>query len=383
MIMKNQSIIFRNKISSFDESNSNIEAARGFAALLVAFFHIRVIAWIGIREYHHAYGVNFSLNSLLSYITFPITYGAIGVPIFFVISGYCIHKNQATKLKENKNYKLAVSNFLYRRFVRIYPVLIGALLLTYAFDTASSNFHPLNERLGDLSPMNFLGNVLALQGITSTTYGSDGALWTLSLEIQFYLFYSIVFKSVTKIGNKKTFLAILFINIASYFTFERHGIIIFTSYWLCWYIGAFLAELEVRENGVPSNITCAIASTLLILFGAIISGKSQYFSFQIWAIGFAFLLILIFNNPSFFRSKFRVFFEKIGEFSYSLYIIHIPIAVFLTSWIFNSKKPASIFYSLIFLAIAVLFAYVFHLLIERPSMKWIRHARSQRSRSLS
>src|SRR6516225_6215938 len=132
------------------DSTRNVEAMRGIAAMIVAYFHCRVIAWVGIREYIAGHHALFSLDTVLAYLTIPFVWGSIGVPIFFVISGYCIHRSYAARLARNPLYQLDAGDFLLRRFIRIYPVLFCALLLTFALDSFSASYWPHNDRLGDI-----------------------------------------------------------------------------------------------------------------------------------------------------------------------------------------------------------------------------------------
>ena len=129
---------------SIDDRDIAINAWRGFAALLVAYFHCRQITWIGIQQFHKT-GARFDLNTVFSYLTFPIAWGSAGVPIFFVISGYCIHRGTARKLLANPAAPFDTGNFLMRRFARIYPVLLAALVLTYVLDTFSLGFTPVSR----------------------------------------------------------------------------------------------------------------------------------------------------------------------------------------------------------------------------------------------
>ena len=105
---------------SVEDKDIAINAWRGFAALLVAYFHCRQITWIGIQQFHKT-AAGFDLNTLFSYLTFPIAWGSAGVPIFFVISGYCIHRGTARKLLANPSAPFDTGNFLMRRFARILP----------------------------------------------------------------------------------------------------------------------------------------------------------------------------------------------------------------------------------------------------------------------
>src|ERR1700678_1844039 len=83
-----------------------IDAMRGFAALLVAYFHCRQVAWVGMESFHHSVSHALSFSSIVAYLTLPIAWGSAGVPIFFVISGYCIHRGGALRLVRDPNYRL-------------------------------------------------------------------------------------------------------------------------------------------------------------------------------------------------------------------------------------------------------------------------------------
>ena len=352
----------------------NVEVLRGVAAILVAYFHVRVIAWIGVRDYWHAHGTSVSINSLFAYLTFPVVWGAIGVPIFFVISGYCIHRSHAARIMRDSGYRVDAKIFWLRRFVRIYPVLFCALLLTLALDSLSLSFFPHNERLGNLGWSTFGMNLAALQGTIAPNYGSNGALWTLSLEIQFYVLYPLLFALERLVGKNKLLVGLAFLAICSYIAFERRGIVVFSSYWLSWYLGAYIADLQVSDARVPSAKRLSLIGGVLLIAGCGVSARNEYIGFQLWAVSFAAILIVVLQAKAW-KSIFARIFAKLGTFSYSIYIVHLPIFVLLTSWLFHSKKPDSIFYSFAFLIVAVGLAYVFHLAIERPAIRLLQSSR--------
>lgn len=358
-------------------TNRNVEALRGLAALVVAYFHCRVIAWIGIQQYAQTHHFAFSLDSLLAYATIPFGWGAIGVPVFFVISGYCIHRGPASRLRRTPQYTLYTWDFLRRRFVRIYPILLAALILTFVLDNASLRFFPHNDRLGDLGLATFAANLFALQGIFSPSYGSNGALWTLAIEIQFYAMYPLLFPVIRRLGATPTLLALAFVSIASYMLFERRGVVVFTSYWFSWYLGAYVAQLQIAGARPAPRAVCAAAIGLLAA-GCVVSFRSEYLAFQLWSLAFAPVLLSVCQVPDA-RSRLMRLLAKIGDFSYSLYIVHVPIFVFLVSWLFHSRKPDSILYSACFLCVAVAGAYLFYWCVERPVLRWLKTMSSRRT----
>ena len=59
-----------------------------------------------------------------------------------------------------------------------------------------------------------------------------------------------------------------------------------------------------------------------------------------------------------------------GDFSFSLYLIHLPIFVLLSSLLFRSSLQMSIWPSFGFMLVAVPIAYAFYRAVELPAMKW-------------
>ncbi|MDA0570554.1 acyltransferase family protein [Burkholderia gladioli] len=353
-----------------DNKDALIDALRGFAALLVAYFHCRQIVWIGMQAFHRAHGHALDPNALAAYLTFPFAWGSAGVPIFFVISGYCIHRNIALKLAAAPGTRLDVANFWARRFARIYPVLLAALLLTLALDLVSLQFTPVSHKIREIGWQAFLVNLLSLQGIAGQTYGSNGALWTLSLEVQFYAVYPLWFAMRKRIGIMPLVAAVAIVNLASAWLFERHDIQVFTSYWLSWTLGALIAELRAGRgaNRLPSR-GWYLAGAAGIALGCAAFHFGQYGAFQLWSLGFACYLYAAIARPAPSNALVRGF-AWFGEFSYSLYLIHLPLFVCLGSLLYRSQLQSAIWPSFMFLAAAIPLAWLFYRAVERPAMRW-------------
>ncbi len=224
------------RVSSVDDKDVAINAWRGIAALLVAYFHCRQVTWIGMQQFHR--GAPAWDANTVGYLTFPIAWGSAGVPIFFVISGYCIHRAMARRLAARLHASLDNGNFLLRRFTRIYPVLLTALVLTFVLDSFSAGFEPVSRKINPFDLHAFVVNVLSLQGIAGKTFGSNGALWTLSVEVQFYLVYPLLLMLRRRIDMRGVFAAVALVNVLSAAMFESHHVVVFTSYWLSWTLGA-------------------------------------------------------------------------------------------------------------------------------------------------
>ncbi|MFM0733660.1 acyltransferase [Paraburkholderia sediminicola] len=347
-----------------------IDAMRGFAALLVAYFHCRQVEWVGMQTFHQTVGHSFSLSTIAAYLTFPIAWGSAGVPIFFVISGYCIHRGGALRLAKNPDYRLDAGNFWVRRFARIYPVLLAALVLTLALDWVSLQLPPVNHKIREIGLQAFLVNLVSLQGVAGKTYGSNGALWTLSLEVQFYAIYPLLFALRRRLGMTSVLAIVAVINVVSAYVLERHDIQFFTSYWFSWMLGAWIAD--AKAHAAPDARSPAwlyVLAAAFIALGCAAFHFGQYGAFQFWAIGFAFYLYKALERRHADTPGVRLL-SRFGDFSFSLYLIHLPIFVLLSSILFRSSLQMSIWPSFGYMLVAVPVAYVFYRLVELPAMKW-------------
>ena len=101
-----------------------LDHIRGFAILSVfvyhcfgAAFHFSKLNWNGWFPDFHTRG---------SFLALPFTFGWAGVPIFFVVSGFCIH------LSHRRSSRKDMATFFTRRFFRIYlPYLVALLIFIY------------------------------------------------------------------------------------------------------------------------------------------------------------------------------------------------------------------------------------------------------------
>jgi peptidoglycan/LPS O-acetylase OafA/YrhL len=370
-----------------------IDAMRGMAALLVAYFHCRQVAWVGLHHFHQAMGFSLEPSVLLGYLTAPIAWGSAGVSLFFVISGYCIHRSPAARLAADPSYRLDAPIFWARRFARIYPVLVAALLLTLLFDSISLSLPPVNHKILSIGPKAFLISLFSLQGLLAHPYGSNGALWTLAIEVQFYVVYPLLFAARRRFGMPAVMAVIAAINVISGYLLEPVWIYFFTSYWFSWTLGAYLAERRVASANVAltprQTLSWRLAAAILALLGCAVFNYSvyigQYIAFQLWALGFACLMRTTLKTEGLPPARgaqsslpMRAL-ARCGLFSYSLYVIHLPIFICLQSVFFRSALQLSILPTFAFMPVAIGAAYLFYLCVERPAMRWSSSIRRRKA----
>ena len=165
------------------------------------------------------------------------------------------------------------------------------------------------------------------------------------------------------------------VNLTSFFVFERHELQFFTSFWLSWTLGAWIAEAQVkrvkhdaRDSGMSWPMVGAAA--LLTALGCVAFHFGQYYAFQLWALGFACYLNEALKSRRHNDTPTIRLLSRFGDLSFSLYSIHLPIFVLLSTLLYRSALQMSIFPSFGFMLVALAVAWVFYRCVELPAMKW-------------
>jgi peptidoglycan/LPS O-acetylase OafA/YrhL len=157
-----------------------IESEQARLQVLDAF---RALAVCGVVLVHFLPGwlVGPGALNAWGYLTpFPglFAYGAYGVQLFFMVSGFVIFMTL-----ENCQH---LFEFWWRRFARIYPAYITAMVLTAVISLAGPvSFRPTSRDL-------LVGTTFLTPFVSGTRF-IDGVYWTLVVELQFYLFVGLVY----------------------------------------------------------------------------------------------------------------------------------------------------------------------------------------------
>jgi len=185
---KNSSVRFVDSWASV-----NFDLLRGLAALLVFFGHWRNLLFVDFP----------SLTThrwLLTPLYMLAGGGHQAVVLFFILSGYFIG---GTVLRSLERDQWEWVGYLLRRIVRLWTVLVPALLLCLFWDRLGIHLGhapalygghvPNNIVLYDtasrLAPHIFFGNLFFLQTILTPFLGTNGALWSLANEFWYYILF--------------------------------------------------------------------------------------------------------------------------------------------------------------------------------------------------
>lgn len=297
-------------------------------------------------------------NSVSRSMLYVANFGASGVHIFFVISGFIMVYTSFEKNDENFDSE----KFLIRRFIRIYPIF-----WLYAAVYILSHYIVLGGY--NLSILDILRSLLLLPGYSPLIIGPA---WTLSFEIYFYICFA-VFMTLGLLRGLliMTLFFLASIAMGSEFHSDNIGIHLVTDSLLMEFLlGAWIAYFfvsEIRLSAAVSNALMLIA--LIIFLVGLAFGYRSVPSALSWGVPSALLIAgAVFKErggtlPNIIRKI-----SFLGDSSYSLYLIHIlMIDAFLNAYLAIVPSPKVGFFPicLALTALCVLVAIVFYKLIER------------------
>jgi peptidoglycan/LPS O-acetylase OafA/YrhL len=261
--------------------------------------------------------------------------GIFAFNVFFIMSGFLI---TSILLRPNTDsFKTNYKNFIGRRTLRIFPIYYLTILVLWLL-----HLDIVREKLIWFVTYTFnYAWVLYNLPITPATH-----FWSLALEEQFYLIWPLI---ALPLKNKKTLLIAILIVIIS-IGFAQWIFNIFPS------LGAYnevsllthmasmglgcLAAILSNEDLLPDNI---FKSKLVECIVFIVIIPSFFIRYRLTEVVFdvcAFYIVLKAAKYDFcFSSINRILQNKqllrIGTISYGVYVFHLPLAYYFTTYIFD------------------------------------------------
>lgn len=334
---------------------------------------------------------------MISGIYIPVvSAGDHAVDLFVILSGFVI------TLLVNKKHE-PYSAYIFRRWVRLYPLFILALILGslssvyYGPVLGQNPFLPPSElfKLRKTAELEYfwqhlLAHLTMLHGAVPDTilpqsaFAFSGPLWSISLEWQFYLVAPFVIWALD--FNRQSW----WIVVVTLVTMVL-GRVVATQYWPIISVPAFLPlRLELFALGICSAlvwekaklhefktliVTAILVITLYIKFlNGHLAPLLMWFS--------VFILALLGDKYSFSRICNTLIKNKlaiwIGTRSYGLYVLHMPIVLFI-SYNFvlphaESFKRSGTFLALLVTSLPVILVAITlcYKYIEQPTIEWGR-----------
>jgi peptidoglycan/LPS O-acetylase OafA/YrhL len=320
----------------------HLDMLRGLAALGVVVSHTRAFLTL-----NYTAGGSNSLFDLLFY--FVTGLGHQCVIVFFALSGFLVG---GPALRDLMNGRWDWGHYILRRFTRLWTVLIPALLLTWAFDTAglalggpagyegafySLSFSGPNPAdPADLSLSTFFANILFMQTIVAPVFGSNGPLWSLANEFWYYITFPLLLYGtigqgglLSRIGSGLLgFALVMFLPVEMMLL----GLI-----WIAGAVAHYAAAQPDLRRIVDHRVWAAIMLIAITTF--LIFDKLHPRILWDLLLGAAFAGILPFLT---FLPSLGEIYQKpataLSNISYTLYATHFPVLAFIWFVLFAPSK---------------------------------------------
>ncbi|HTB63398.1 MAG TPA: acyltransferase, partial [Opitutales bacterium] len=322
-----------------------------------------------------------------------VTSGYLAVSGFFVLSGFILAYNYHDRLetREQRRY------FWWARVARIYPVYVFSLLvwLPFAFLNIHRGYESLGRNIGAVT----LALLLVQSWIAPLAMVWNGPAWSLSDEAFFYsvaprltaylrqlsirnliwiiLGCGVVALMLTLFANwYVSGDALLMPNYATTQGWVAVGfgvtpLIRFPEF-LAGYCAGLVFVQAPHSSPKLSGGVCIVAGAAIIAVADILPTDTRYVSCA--TLLFVPLIYFLATAPKWLENLLgNPVAEFLGEISYALYLLHMPIATGLKELFGKTalweKKPLEMF--VVYMLVAVLAASLVHLAIERPLRKVI------------
>lgn len=303
---------------------------------------IRTIAFLSTFCAHAFYTQSDTIANSASY-KFAINFShffSFGVPIFFVLSGFLITFLMLKEQEEKKYFNLG--HFYLRRILRIWPIYFVVLVfgfVLFPWIRMVVLHQPIEETANPLMYMLFLSNFDQLSHDVLPYGVGLGPTWSVSVEEQFYLFWPLILLLFPK---KKFGLAILLTLLGS-IVFSQifglvakhtiHCMIYLSSGALFGYLIYYHKEKMKKLTNINSWFFIGILITLYILIYSSFELRNSYFLIALIALSIGYIIAFQVQNIRF-QFKKIPYFEKLGKYTYGLYLFHV-ICNFITHMVFD------------------------------------------------
>ncbi|MEN9742212.1 MAG: hypothetical protein RLZZ65_17 [Bacteroidota bacterium] len=359
------------RITSSGNFIPELDGLRFIAIASVVLYHLR--GFILVKD-NHAYTDRFDYSILLNYLS----HARLGVPLFFVISGFILGLPFANwhLLKEGP---VKLKNYFFRRLTRLEPpYIIVMTLLFFGFVFIDKKFS-LDEGLGSyLASLTYSHNI-----IYNVSPKLNGVAWSLEVEIQFYLLAPLLayLFSIKNVKVRRLILVGIILGSLGFnqFHFNPFPFISLINCLHYFILGFLLVDLYVSKTYfIPKTKYDKIIGLIFFLLIWLYDAKD----FEGYAVRYGWRIvqlasIFFFYYYVLFNQTYRFFSFKwitgIGGMCYSIYLLHSPIIGLIGNPLMKFQFSDFSFINIpIFTAILIgailCVSAAFYLLIERPCM---------------
>ena len=345
-----------------------LDGLRALAALFVAWYHCYLAVYIQTR----ASGVS-------RWVSEPMLYGHLAVPVFIVISGFCL---MLPVVRDGGVLRGGVLHFFRKRSRRILPTYFAAMALFLCA-------HYLEQR-HTANIKDVVTHALLIHNLWPETFrGSiNPSFWSIAVEWQIYFAFPALILAWRAFGGVPTLLATLALTTSAFFLLSVTSLAGITPHFYGLFaLGMFGSAVAFGDGRHWQQLRARPAwgriGALVLLVAVAISrvwGPGTEVPYQAYGLdlfaGLTAMCIMISaarNDGS--RLKRALSWRPLvflGTFSYSIYLLHQPclhIVLRLFRKFSVNVDTSYLLLTFVGVPIVVAFAYIFYLGCERPFVK--------------
>lgn len=347
---------------------------------------IRIFGCYGIVLYHYLPYV----NGKDGWLFWPFRHASVLVDVFFVISGVVIAYNYAGKTGSVESY----FSYLRKRFARLYPLHLATLLFYSAIGVAALAGYLQVVEISKYNFAEWIPNVLMLHAWgLSTDMAFNGPSWTVSAELFAYILFPLVLAGATR-------------------SITSGIVMILVLFAVCITLGELLTGRDLQHLTVPYAIFRTLPSFAV---GVVIYMNRNAFPIipktsmriAVFLSLAVFLAFMVGGAPSYLRLVSAIVFASLAfvadhqhtslglggagisshaELTYSLYMIHGPVATVLMAFLFpkilgdwfQGEDAVRLMCVLASTAVAVGASWISYRYFEVPARLWLSGRRQLR-----
>jgi peptidoglycan/LPS O-acetylase OafA/YrhL len=305
--------------------------------------------------------------------------GHLGVVIFFLISGYIITH---TSLREDR------STFVIRRVFRIFPMLIVATAIAFGLYLLSVATHTKLIGIGGGGPLHWLSSLILVDGFLPGGRAMD-VTWTLVVELTFYVL-TFVLLGVSRTHPLRSIWIMLGIwAVLSVASLDFGPIARSANSEVALYVGFLIAgrAIYLAQQKIIAVVDALVVGGLaLVLYCLFIETAEPGFLIAPGGykgmepiVTYVFAVIIFLAMMRWAPGRAVQPFRMLGDISYSLYLIHIPVGITVLNLLNAVGTPTDVNIIIAILA-SIGAAVITHRFVELPTQRLARRIRSTKRR---
>ena len=291
-------------------------------------------------------------------------HGYLAVNMFWLMSGFVFAAVYVGRLSKARDFAI-------NRLARLYPLHLLTLLLVACLQMTSLAVTGHWEIYGNNDAAHFgLQLFMASNWFTATTFSFNGPIWSVSIEVVFYVLFWISLPFIYERGVVGPLIVAMMFWSAERFIHSAQNLILDCGFYF--FLGVACCIIGGTLRARTLGFTALLIGCLGMLMYRVSPGHVISTALPMWL--FAALMAMVALEPLLGRAFGRL--AWIGDSTYGIYLWHVPLQIalliVLDGLIGSRSAVRSPYFFVVFVAVVVMVARLSFLFYERPMRRWVR-----------